>query len=242
MSVNKWRIVSPLFLLCCSLFAEDKSTKSEELAKISEAMGHLIGKNLQALGLPLDIDALVRGMQQASIGKNSPMSEEDCIEALSHLAEESFAVTADKNLHEANEFLQQNKSRSGVISLEDGKLQYEIRKTGSGETIESYSTPLVRYSGKCLNGPAIATTEELLELDETILGFKKALVGMKEGEIRTLYIHPELGYGEQPHPTPNALLIFEVEAIKADASIEAHAASNQNTLPSDLFGEEKITR
>lgn len=242
MSANKWRIISPFVLFYCSLFAEEKPTKNEELAKISEAMGHLIGKNLQALGLPLDIDALVRGMQQASIGKDSPMSEEDCIEALSLLAEESLAVTADKNLEEANAFLQQNKSKPGVVSLEEGKLQYEVIKKGSGEPIESYSKPLVRYSGKCLNGPAIAATEELLELDETILGFKKALVGMKEGEIRTLYIHPEFGYGNQPHPAPNALLIFEVEAVKADASLDAHAASNQDVLPADLILEEKAAR
>lgn len=217
-----------------SSFAEEASPKNEELAKISEAMGHLIGKNLQSLGLTVDVDALVRGMQEASQGKESPLTEEACMDALSHLQEEALLKTADKNLEEANRFLQENKTKEGIISLVNEKLQYEVVKKGDGQAIESYSRPLVRYSGKCLSGPSIPLTEELLDLDETVLGFQKGLVGMKEGEIRTLYIHPEFGYGKDPYPSPNSLLIFEVEVIKADAGVEANAASNFDTIPKEI--------
>lgn len=202
-----------------------------DVSKISEAMGHLIGKNLQALGLSLDIDALVRGMQQAAEGKESPLSEEECVQALSALQEESTAKAAEKNLQDANVFLQKNKEKQGVISIEDGKIQYEILKEGTGQTVQSYNSPLVRYKGRYLNGPAIPQSEELVDLEETIIGFSKAIVGMKEGEQRTLYIHPELGYGKHGHLHPNALLIFDIEVIKADASSEAHAASNREQFP-----------
>jgi peptidylprolyl isomerase len=47
---------------------------------------------------------------------------------------------------------------------------------------------------------------------------------MREGEIRTLYIHPDLGYGCIHDAAPNALLIFEIEVLKADASFDAHTA------------------
>lgn len=214
--------------LCFFVFSLCAEEKNEELAKISEAMGHLIGKNLQALGLPLDIDALVKGMQESSHGKKSPLSEEECMEAISNLQEKSLAQSASKNLQEAERFLSENKAKEGMVVLESGKLQYQVEKKGSGKVVELYSKPLIRYHGHCLNGPQIPLTEEFLDLDETILGFQKALVGMKEGEVRTLYIHPELGYGEQPHPMPNALLVFEVELVKADASLEAHAASNDS--------------
>ncbi len=216
-------------LFFISIFASSLcGEENEELAKISEAMGHLIGKNLQSLGLPLDIDALVRGMQESSKGKKSPMSEEECIEALSCLQEKSLAKASSKNLEEAAEFLASNRTKEGMVVLEDGKLQYLVVKKGEGKSVESYSKPLIRYQGRCLNGPSIPLVEEFLDLDETIPGFQKSLVGMKEGEIRTLYVHPELGFGEQPHPMPNALLIFELELIKADASLEAHAASNDS--------------
>lgn len=214
------------FFLTLSLGAEETDSKNQELVKISEAMGHLIGKNLQSLGLSLDIDALVRGMQQASNGNESPLTEEECLEAISHLQEESIAKVAQKNLQEASCFLICNQGKEGVVALEEGKLQYEIVKTGEGGAVLPYSKPLIRYSGKYLNGPQIPTAEEFLDLEEMIPGFKKGLVGMKEGEVRRLYIHPEYGYEEAP--SPNALLIFDVELIKADATIDAHAASNES--------------
>lgn len=232
MNVIRWLGLS-LFTL--SLAAEEKTVRNEELVKISEAMGHLIGKNLQALGLPLDIEALVRGMQEASTGKESPLTEEECMDALSHLQEESLIKVAETNLKDANAFLLENQKKEGMIVLDSGKLQYQVLKQGDGQVVESYSKPLIRYRGKCLNGPVIPVTEEFVDLDETILGFQKALIGMKEGEVRTLYIHPEYGYGDQPHPTPNALLIFEVELIKADGSIEAHAATNESNVTETIL-------
>ena len=237
----------PFFLIAVSsLIAQESPAKKDdalqsqmEVVKISEAMGHLIGKNLQALGLPLDISALVRGMHEASEGKESPLSEEECIQALAILQEESLAKAAEKNLTEALSFLEENKERKEVVSIEEGKLQYEVLKKGEGQAVQSYNAPLVRYKGRYLNGPEIPATEELIDLEESIPGFSRALLGMKEGESRTLYIHPELGYGKQGHPYPNSLLIFEVEVIKADASSEAHAASNSETLPLQQFAQEK---
>jgi len=217
-----------------SLFAVSSLIGAEtegDVTKISEAMGHLIGKNLQSLGLTLDVEALVRGMNQAAEGKESPLSEEDCVQALAALQEESMAKVGEKNLQEANAYLQKNKEKKEIASLEEGKIQYEILKKGSGQAVQPYNSPLVRYKGRYLNGPAIPESEEILDLQETISGFSKAIVGMKEGESRTLYIHPELGYGKQGNLHPNALLIFDVEVIKADASSEAHAASNREELP-----------
>jgi peptidylprolyl isomerase len=209
------RSLVTICLATTALFSADK----EEIAKISQAMGHLIGKNLKELGLPLDIDALMKGVNEASLGKESPLSEEDCIEALANLQDEAFAKVAEKNLAYANFFLNEKATKEGVIAVE-GKLLYEIIKAGEGNVVESYSKPLLRIKG------ASFEEEEILDFDETITGLKKGVVGMKEGEVRTLYIHPDFGYGEEASE-PNALLIFEVECIKADATTEAHSASNE---------------
>ncbi|CRH46510.1 peptidyl-prolyl cis-trans isomerase [Chlamydia trachomatis] len=39
---------------------------------------------------------------------------------------------------------------------------------------------------------------------------------MKEGEVRVLYIHPDLAYGTAGQLPPNSLLIFEVKLIEAN--------------------------
>lgn len=215
------------FLLFSSILVAEN--KKEEIAKISEAMGHLIGKNLQSLGLPLDVDALIKGLANANQGKESPLTEEDCIEALSQLQDETLAIAAEKSIESANLFLKEQKVKDGVVSLEEGKLLYEIVKKGTGNAVEPYSKPLIRISCRSLNGESIPQTEEFVELDEAILGLKKGLVGMKEGEIRKLYIHPELGFEKD-----DSLLIVEVDLIKADATAEAHAASN-DLFPNDLL-------
>jgi peptidylprolyl isomerase len=222
-----------LFFLffACSAYAENSE---HDIAKISEAMGHLIGKNLQALGLELDVQAIVKGLKDAAEGKNPPMNEDDCVQAIATLQEESFSAAAEINRQEADDFLEKNKIEPGMVSLENGKLQYKIIKQGNGSDVQPYNSPIVRYTARYLDGQIFGaiTDEELISLDETIPGFSKGLVGMKEGETRTLYLHPDLGYGKQGHLLPNALLIFDVEVIKADGSFDAQAASNaDDSLP-----------
>lgn len=210
-------------LMFSSLWAHS----TEDVEKFSEAIGHLIGKNLHSLGVEIDMAALAKGLSDESLGKDSPLDEEACMEVMSILSEESLSRLAKKNLEEALLFLEQNSSKEGMISLEEGKLQYEILEKGIGASVEEYNAPLVRIKGTSLSGENLGELEEILFFDETIPGVKKGLLGMKEGEKRKLYIHPDLGYETKSPIQPNALMIFEVELIKADASSEAHAASDR---------------
>lgn len=229
------------FIIAISGFAEETSPDEStdfDIAQVSEAMGHLIGKNLQSLGLSVDINAVVKGIKDASLGKSSPLSEDECVQAIAVLQEENLSVISEKNLEEAETFLQKNKQQPNVVNLEDGKLQYKIEKTGSGQSVQSYNSPIVQYKASYLNGRifGVSDGDELLSLDDAIAGFSKGIVGMKEGEVRTLYIHPELGYGKQGQ---NSLLVFEVKVLKADASADAHAASNTEALPK-LFSSDTL--
>lgn len=211
--------------LTLSAFAQD------DVAEISEAMGHLIGKNLQALGLEVDMEALVKGLKQEAVGVQSPMSEEECLKAVALLQEVGMKKVAEKNLIEANSFLKKNAEKKEVISAEGGKLQYEILQKGEGEEVRPYNAPLVRLHGRWIHGEFLSEKEEIIALDNTITGFSKGLIGMKEGEKRTLYIHPDLAYGKEGNFQPNALLIFDVELLKADVSFASHSASKREIDP-----------
>lgn len=214
------------------LLAATAAFGSEKSEKLSEALGHLIGKNLKSLDIPLDIEALAKGMQEEAEGISSPLSEDECVQALSSLDEQSYTAKKKKNLEEAEAFLQQNKTKKGVAQIEEGKIQFEILKKGEGQIVQPYNSPLVRYKGSFLNGESFNSNadEELIALDEAILGLSKGIVGMREGEIRKLYIHPELGYGKEERLHPNSLLIFEVEIVEADASSDAQAATDSPSL------------
>lgn len=213
-----------LFLFALSTLAAEEPAKTAdqdpEVLKLSEAFGHLIGKNIENLGIHFDIAHLIKGLEDAAIGKESPMTEAECVEAIASAQEYAFKEQAKDNLIKAAAFLVENGKVEGVVSLEEGKLQYKIESEGTGSSIQEHFSPLIRYTGKYLDGSVFGASkeEELICLDETIPGFSKGLIGMKEGEKRTLYIHPDLAYGTSGYLPPNSLLTFEIELVKADSS------------------------
>lgn len=202
------------------LSAAIATAEPEDVSKLSEALGHLIGKNIDQLGLSLDLKALAKGMEDEASGKQSPLNAEDCTQQLQALQEKKLRDLATQNLAQAVAFLSQNKQKPGIHQLSDGKLQYKVEKEGNGDPVESYHSPLVRFNAKYLNGKAFGeSSEEMpISLSESIPGFRLGLLGMKQGEIRTLYVHPELAYGSDGQTEPNALLIFEVEVLQLNGA------------------------
>ena len=196
------------------------------LEKVSESLGHLIGKHIENLDLPLDLNALAKGIEAERMGNDAPLNEEECLGAIASLQEKKQEELAKKNLEEAEKYLAANKEKSGIQTLAEGKLQYQIAKEGKGQKVESYNSPIVRILGRYLDGKPFSASpeEELLVLEESIPAFRLGLIGMNEGEVRTLFVHPELGYGEESHLHPGALLIFEVEVVRADAATDEEIA------------------
>lgn len=199
--------------------AEKMENAQPDIAKISEAFGHLIGKNIDTLGVKFDLEYVIRGLQDSINGKASPLNETECIQAISAAQEAAFKNMAQENLKKAADFLSKNAQTKGVVTLEEGKLQYKIEKKGKGAEVQPHFSPLIKYVGKYLDGSVFGASKEseMISLDETIAGFSKGLLGMKEGEKRTLYIHPEYGYGTSGYLPPNSLLTFEIEIVKANA-------------------------
>lgn len=193
-----------------------------DINKVSEAFGHLIGKNLESLGYEFDMSQVIKGMEDSIAGRDSPMNETECVQAISVIQEEAFQILAKKNYAAAQTFMAENIHQKDIVTIEKNKLHYKVEKAGTGTTVESHHSPMIRYSGRFLDGKVFGESkeDELISLDETIPGFSQGIVGMKEGEKRTIYIHPDLGYGTSGYLPPNSLLVFDIEVIKANASTE----------------------
>ncbi|MGB7978663.1 MAG: FKBP-type peptidyl-prolyl cis-trans isomerase N-terminal domain-containing protein [Chlamydiales bacterium] len=73
-----------------------------DVAKVSEAMGHMIRQNLDLLGLDFDIDAIVKGLREESEGKSSPLNEDECVQAIAALQEEKMTAAAEQELNQAD--------------------------------------------------------------------------------------------------------------------------------------------
>ena len=226
-------IVSAALLLAACSQSETKGPvplESED-AKVNYSVGYQIGGDLKRQGVPLDPDALVAGIRDASAGGEAKLSEEERRAALAALqnrmrnAEQvSREAEAAKNLAAANAFLEANRAKEGVTTLPSG-LQYKVLTEGSGPKPATTDTVTVHYRGKLIDGTEFDSSYSRNEpatfpLNRVIKGWTEGLQLMSEGAKWELYIPPDLGYGPQgagEKIPPQSALVFEVELIKAKA-------------------------
>lgn len=197
----------------------------KDLGAISETLGHLIAKNLETLGFQFDMKKVIKGLEDSLAGKSAPLSEADCVAAITAIQEEQYAKLAETNLTAAASFMEKNVLEAGIVQVQKGKLHYRVTQAGTGTEVQPSDSPVIRYTGRFLDGKVFGQSkaDEVISLEDTIPGFKQGIVGMKEGEKRTLFIHPDLGYGTSSYLPPNTLLTFEIELVKANSPKEAKA-------------------
>ncbi len=212
------------------------------ISKLSESYGHLIYKSLESPVVKLDFNSVIKGLNEAKNGKSSPMNEQEYEEAVGLIQEYAFQDMAQNNLKEAEDFLKKNSKEAGVIELQPLKLQYQVLQKGKddAQTVTEDMMPYVYYKGSYLNGTVFGSTQDggdavPILLGQTIPGFKQAIIGMKVGEKRKIFIHPDLGYGTSGQLSPNSLLIFEIEVTKVEpAPAQSADADSDDALTSDL--------
>lgn len=101
-----------------------------------------------------------------------------------------------------------------------GYLYYQSTTEGKGNPVAIDDSILIHYKIKDLFGNILkdtfnCKTPELLHIKRTIRGFKKGLIGLKEGEHGTLYIHPEWGFRDcHHHNGADKFLIIEFQVVK----------------------------
>jgi peptidylprolyl isomerase len=223
--------------------AEVIEAPAVDIVKISQAFGHVIGKNLETIGVKFDMAQVIKGLQDAIAGKDSPMTEMECIQAISAAQENVFKQQCAENLKRAESFLSDNGKTEGMVAIEEGKVQYKIVEQGKGDALGEHDSPLIKYCGKYLDGSVFGASkeEETISLDEVIPGLRAGLIGMREGEKRTVYIHPDLAYGTNGYLPPNSLLTFEVEIVKNKAPVvqETVEAATPNAVPPQEIADSK---
>lgn len=117
-------------------------------------------------------------------------------------------------------FLEQNRSKPGVVTLPDG-LQYKVITQGTGPKPTLNDTVTVNYIGALVNGTVFDSSYKrgvpaTFPVNGVIPGWTEALQLMNIGSTWELYIPATLAYGSRGVPPiigPNATLVFKVELI-----------------------------
>ena len=142
---------------------------------------------------------------------------------ISDRLEQSRNEKASANLKAGQEFLELNKQKPGVITLESG-LQYEIIVDGQGSKPDANSKVTCHYQGTLLDGTVFDSSLKrgqpaTFPLNKVIKGWTEGLQLMKTGSKWRFFIPPNLAYGDRQVSAqigPNSTLIFEVELLGID--------------------------
>ena len=118
-------------------------------------------------------------------------------------------------------FLEENKTKEGVITLPSG-LQYQVITEGKGPHPAPEDRVTVHYTGSKIDGTVFESTLDKGEpatfgVSQVIKGWTEALQLMKPGSKWKLFIPQEIAYGTYPRTggpiEPYEALVFEVELI-----------------------------
>lgn len=197
-------------------------TNLNEGQQISYYRGYLLWQDyLQRPGIHYDFEQVIAGMRAAEEGKCFSCDENKLQMKIREFQESLLAKQKEDNLADAEAFLSKI-AQEGAVELIPGKLYYNQLQLGNGKEIQIQFIPLLTYSIWSYNRwgeTELISFEEPtpISLQDTIPGFAQGVSGMQEGEVRKLFVHPDLAYGTYGKLDPNLLLIFEVKAVCANA-------------------------
>ncbi len=199
---------------------------------LTEKASYLIGYNfiqeLKAGSVDLNLEQLIKGIQDAHSGAQPPMSDEDILavqqafqRAMTRKQDEMLARAADENQRAGIEFMRKNALEEGVKELENG-VQYIVLAEGTGTDNPRLTDRVkVHYKGTFLDGSvfdsSIGGPPATFGVSGVIRGFTAALLQMKAGDKWKVFIPGDLAYGaagDPPQIGPNQTLVFELELIE----------------------------
>lgn len=199
--------------------------------KQSYALGMNIGHGINRQEADVDPVVVARGLRDTLSGAKPLLTDDEAEAALGQLQtavkakqDAELQKIGDANMKEGQEFLAENKTKDGVVTLPSG-LQYKILTPGTGPKPTADDKVVCNYRGTFINGTEFDSSYKrgqpaTFPVNGVIKGWTEALQLMPVGSKWQLFIPSDLAYGSRGAGgaiPPNATLIFEVELISIQA-------------------------
>ena len=207
-----------------SVLAQDVNT---EKGKLSYAVGWDIGADIARRSTEFDVESLIAAIRDVVAEKEPQVSAEEMRTLLTELQEkvraeqvEQFRVLSEENQKKSEEFLETNKTKTGIVVLPSG-VQYRIIEEGDGARPGLESRVSVHYRGSKLDGREFDSsfargTPEEFTVNAVLKGWQEVLPLMKPGAMWQVFVPPELAYGirGQRPVGPNEALVFDINLVE----------------------------
>jgi FKBP-type peptidyl-prolyl cis-trans isomerase FklB len=209
----------------------DKDDKKASARSFGQQIGQQVGTQMipgmnqsffgEDTTKTIDKTNLKAGLISALLNKKL-LIEKDSVQAyISDVQKALFAKQHAQEKADNAKFLEENKSKEGVITLPSG-LQYKVITEGKGPKPTAADKVKVNYVGTTIDGKEFDSstkTGQPLEfsLSGVIAGWTEGIQLMPVGSKYMFYIPYDLAYGEQGRQgsiPPFATLIFEVELLE----------------------------
>jgi FKBP-type peptidyl-prolyl cis-trans isomerase FklB len=192
-----------------------------KLDTISYAIGLEFGSMLKTQGLDsVRTAALVKALQDALNNGTPLITKEQGNMSVTEYLQQLKAEKMQKNKVAGEQFLAENKTKPGIVTLPSG-LQYQIITEGTGPKPTINSKVKTHYHGTLIDGTVFDSSVERgqpisFPVSGVIKGWTEALQLMPVGSKWKLFIPSDLAYGERqagPKIGPGSALVFDVELI-----------------------------
>ena len=195
---------------------------STEIDSASYALGVNVASQVKTQISDMNFDAFIKAVKDVYGSEELMISEVEAQSCLQNFFNKAVERASEENLQEGLDYLEKNKSKSGVFTTESG-LQYSVMKNAEGEKPTAEDEVKVHYHGTLIDGTVFDSSVDRGEpisfpLNGVIPGWTEGVQLMSVGSKFKFVIPSELAYGPNPRPGgpigPNAVLIFEVELLE----------------------------
>lgn len=198
-----------------------------EKGKLSYAVGWDIGEDIKKRGAEFDVESIIQAIRDSAAGSDPQVSPEEMVALLTALQQkvrqeqqEAFIALAEENKTRSEQFLTENKAKTGIVELPSG-VQYRIIEEGEGARPGLDSTVKVHYRGSKMNGHEFDSsfargTPEEFTVNTVLRGWQEVLPLMKTGSTWQVFVPPELAFGARGNPPvgPNEALMFDLKLVE----------------------------
>lgn len=204
---------------CNSIASKDAKLKNAT-DSASFMIGISVGYSLKQQDIPdIDPDLIAKGIKEV-LESDSTISAQEANMYLNTFFTQIREEKGKKNMEEGLAFLEENKTKEGVMETASG-LQYKVIVEGTGISPRPEDKVKCHYRGTLLNGKEFDSSYKNgqpaeFQLNRVIAGWTEGLQLMKVGGKYELYIPSQLAYGPRGGGQliePNMTLIFEIELL-----------------------------
>ncbi len=199
----------------------EKQTFTTEKDIFSYSLGLNIAGSLQQQGFEdINIDALTHAISDVFLNQELQVSPAKAGQVVNDYFQKLQQSKLEKNVQQGEQFLKENSSKEGVITLPSG-LQYKILTEGNGPKPKATDKVTTHYHGTLIDGTVFDSSVErgqpaTFPVNGVIQGWVEALQLMPTGSKWKLFVPSQLAYGSRGASEligPNTTLIFDVELI-----------------------------